>query len=130
MLEFTLNSRELVVCATTPSLGEVRGGPRLRTFLRRSNASGARGWGVLSGWMTRHQTTYVAVNTLFNTSSRPQTQGRGGVGGMLTERELPVFLLDLFCARLLADVEDLIRTARGADGEQRERGGRYEYGQQ
>ena len=77
----------------------------------------------MSGWMTRHQTTYVAVNTLFNTSSRPQTQGRGGVGGMLTERELPVFLLDLFRARLLADVEDLVRTARGIDGERRERGG-------
>ena len=42
---------------------------------------------------------------------------------MLTERELPVFLLDLFRARLFADIEDLVRTARGADEERRERGG-------
>ena len=75
----------------------------------------------MSGWMTRHQTTYVAVNTLFNTSSRPQTQGRGGVGGMLTERELPVFLLDLFRARLLADVEDLVWTTSRPNEKRRKR---------
>ena len=30
-----------------------------RTFLRRSNASGARAWGVLSGWMTGYEATYA-----------------------------------------------------------------------
>jgi len=29
-----------------------------RTFFRMSNASGARGWGVLSGWMTLYRKTY------------------------------------------------------------------------
>ena len=57
--------------------GGWRDGTWTRTFLRRSNASGARGWGVLSGWMTGHQTTYVAVNRQFSTLLRSPVDGHG-----------------------------------------------------
>ena len=55
--------------------------------------------------MTGHQTTYGGR------SIELDTQLLRAHGGMLTERELPVFLLDLLRGRLFADVENVVRAA-------------------
>jgi hypothetical protein len=36
----------------------------IRTFFNISNASEARGWGVLSGWMTVHGRTYAFIHVI------------------------------------------------------------------
>lgn len=78
----------------------------LRTFLRISNASGARAWGVLSGCMT---ISYTHTYMLFRKARKRCSAciigmyvlGVKSVQAALTEGELSVFLLDSFCCRFL-----------------------------
>lgn len=84
-----------------------------QTFLRRSNASGARAWGVLSGWMTRYQTTYEGAINISIRGHQGAGHGCAPEVGRLTKRELSVFLLDVFGRSVFVNVKNLVRTVQG-----------------